>query len=214
MTTPLEPDPASAVGDSSALPAEATRLRLSTLIGVGAFIVIVLLAAWSVGPDTPWEIARRSTTPAVALAAVAGDEARFGGVTDCGEHAIACVTLGSVVVHVSPEFADVDEGELTETQHMSWIDIMRHEYMHVLQGRLVEELEVDPEFYVLFAATPAKAAGDDYWDGTDWAIELSAECMAEITYSDYERIYPGRCTTQQLRYAERLVAAARAAHAR
>lgn len=182
-------------------PPPPARLRTSTIVMLAALLAAVLAASWMVGPDTPWAAARRATTPALALAAVAGNAANYGGPSDgCGDDAIACVYDGSTTVFVATEFAELDEGELQDEWGTTWTDVMRHEYMHVLQHRVID-LDDDADFQRLFGEVPAEAAGDDRWDDVRWEHELSAECMAEVLYDDYRRSYPGDCTVPQRDYA-------------
>lgn len=121
-------------------------------------------------------------------------------VGECPDGARACVLRGTSTVVVPSRLAALTEAQLLEEESITWFDLMAHEYMHVLQGKLGSSLYDDQTYLSLFDLPPDGAVG--YEDEVDWAAESSAECMAEAMYEEYYvRTYPGFCTDEQYEFA-------------
>lgn len=137
------------------------------------------------------------TDAEAALDQVSGGAASFR-IGDCGDEALACVYKDATVV-VTADFAFLTDDELLdEGLTARWIDVMRHEYMHVLQNKLGERLARDPEYLRLFDVVPV--GGEEYPDA-DWAYESSADCMAETMDIVYVPLYPGVCVGERGEFA-------------
>ncbi len=212
MTIRSEPqsDPPEPNEDVAAveLPRSAHTVSLRTILWGAILAAAFVVVPWAAGGAAPWND-RSGTDAASALKQVAGDESALRVGDECGEHAVACVFEGQSTVIVPPRYAELTDREMRVRGYGSWIDVMRHEYMHVLQHRLGTQLSEDANFLATFDHMPA--GGEEYDDVGSWSMELSAECMAEVEYVDYRRSYPGVCDNDQLQFARTIVAQARAA---
>lgn len=138
------------------------------------------------------------TDAEAALDGITGGISAFE-VGECPEHSRACMLRGTSTVVVPPRFAALTDEQLLKQESITWSDVMGHEYMHVLQGKLGSHLYDDETYLRLFDFVPE--GGEEY--DVDWAAESSAECMAETMYEEYfARSYPGFCTAEQYEFAE------------
>jgi hypothetical protein len=120
---------------------------------------------------------------------------------DCGSaKSLACVHGGSTVTVPAHMWGLTDE-EMLARHGTTWLDVMIHEYAHVVQNKYEFRLMDNPEYLSLF---DQETAPPEYAD-LSWDRELSAECMAEtIVGPEYARGYPGTCSPEQLALATKI----------
>lgn len=214
----------------------ASRLRVGTMVWVAVLFVAVLLLLRLSGPNSPLQpqadsplrfadasgefavmsenLQNTSGTDAeAALDEISGgiaEYASFDGVCS-DDTAIACVFLGRSTVYVEAEFAQMSDSELARETGQRWDDVMQHEFMHVLQGKIGRGQGGDDELRAMFDEIPTD---DEYYADADWPVELEAECMAEVRYPGYRRGYPGSCDAAQLEFARRTLDTATTSGAR
>lgn len=198
---PQEPHEDTAAGEP---PRSARTISLRTILFGAILAAAFVIIPWAAGGAAPWND-KSGTDAADALRAVAGDQATLRVADECGEHAVACVFEGQATVIVPPRFAELTEAEMLADGHGTWTDVMRHEFMHVLQHRLGTGLSENAEFLATFDTVPEGIQAHEFYDDVRWPMELSAECMAEVRYPGYQRSYPGFCYDDQLRFARTII---------
>lgn len=212
------------VYDPQAAPAPRVRIRAGTFVLAGVLLVVVLVLVGLSGPllnplvapDSPrifadpageFSVKTQNLGNSSGTEVEAAVDAITGGISAlaisddvCGDDdVIACVYEGRSTIYVPPRYARMSDAELRREVGTSWDDVIRHEFMHVLQGKLGRAHSSSEELRALFGEPPAGA--ERYPGEVDWPVEREADCMAEARYPGYVHQYPGRCSEAQLAFA-------------
>ncbi|RQP09615.1 MAG: hypothetical protein EAS51_11195 [Microbacteriaceae bacterium] len=211
------------VYDPQAAPAPRIRIRASTFVLAGVLLIAVLVLVGLSGPllnplvapDSPrifadpageFSVKTENLGNSSGTDVEAAVDAITGGISAlvvsddvCGDDVIACVYEGRSTIYVPPRYARMSDAELRREVGTSWDDVIRHEFMHVLQGKLGRAHSSSEQLRALFGEPPAGA--ERYPGEVDWPVEREADCMAEARYPGYVHQYPGRCSEAQLAFA-------------